>query len=186
MRDPDPHPPFHFDSIGCPWGGRLYLMPCPGRQRMDDQGRVFRRHLQTDLDQLAHYEIKAVITLLPKEEMQHYQVLDLPQAIAKRGWIWWHWPVLDRGIADEHVFQQIRATAPKLRDILQKGGGIAIHCAAGLGRTGTLAAQLLVMQGVEPDQAILDIRQARQGSIETLAQEQAIRDQKIEDGSVIV
>jgi protein-tyrosine phosphatase len=186
MSDPDPQHPFHFDSIACPWGGRLYLMSCPGRQGMDDQGRVWRRDLQADLDQLAHHGIEAVITLLPEEEMQHYQVLDLPQAIAKRDWVWWHWPVTDRAIADEHISKQIQATAPKLRDILQKGGGIAIHCAAGLGRTGTLAAQLLVMQGVEPDQAILEIRQARRGSIETLAQEQAVRDQKIEDGSVLV
>ena len=54
---------------------------------------------------------------------------------------------------------------------------MAVHCAAGLGRTGTLAAQLLVLQGVAPDEAILRVRQARPGTIETPAQEQAVSDQ---------
>ena len=46
---------------------------------------------------------------------------------------------------------------------------------AGLGRTGTMAAKMLVGFGVSPEDAIASVRQARPGTIETAAQEQYIR-----------
>ena len=157
----------------------MYLLPCPGRQGVDDHGRLWRRDLEQDLDVLAQRKIDALVTLLPDPEMQHYRVTDLPQAVARRGWRWWHWPVTDMAVADHTVLTQIQNAVPLLRQTWHNGGAIALHCAAGLGRTGTLAAQLLVMQGVTPEQAILDVRQARPGAIETLAQEQAVKAQKL-------
>jgi ADP-ribosyl-[dinitrogen reductase] hydrolase len=46
-----------------------------------------------------------------------------------------------------------------------------MHCYAGLGRTGTIAARLLVEHGMRPDVAIAQVRKIRPGSIETLEQE---------------
>jgi ADP-ribosylglycohydrolase len=48
----------------------------------------------------------------------------------------------------------------------------------GLGRTGTIAARLLVEFGVDPEKAIREIRMARPGSIETREQEEYVRKQK--------
>ena len=45
-----------------------------------------------------------------------------------------------------------------------------VHCAAGLGRTGMLAAMLLTELGVSPTDAIRRVRAARPGAIETEAQ----------------
>jgi len=45
------------------------------------------------------------------------------------------------------------------------------HCAAGLGRTGTVVAKLLTDSfGLTADEAITQVRQARPGTIETAAQ----------------
>ena len=49
-----------------------------------------------------------------------------------------------------------------------------IHCRGGLGRTGTIGGRLLVEFGDEPDIAIKKMREARQGSIETAAQEKYV------------
>jgi protein-tyrosine phosphatase len=42
-----------------------------------------------------------------------------------------------------------------------------VHCAAGLGRTGTFAAALLRSLGIAPDAAIALVRATRPGAIET-------------------
>lgn len=58
----------------------------------------------------------------------------------------------------------------------QSGLGVAVHCAAGRGRTGTILAAYFVSQGKTAEAAIDHVRQLRPGSIETPEQEQAVRD----------
>jgi atypical dual specificity phosphatase len=51
---------------------------------------------------------------------------------------------------------------------------VLVHCQAGIGRTGTLLACFLVTQGIDPAQAILDVRRRRPGSLEVYTQEYAV------------
>ncbi len=52
--------------------------------------------------------------------------------------------------------------------------GVALHCAAGLGRTGTMLACWLVQQGLSARDAITRVRRLRPGSIETDEQAEAV------------
>jgi ADP-ribosyl-[dinitrogen reductase] hydrolase len=68
----------------------------------------------------------------------------------------------------------MQTALPALLEKVQSGATIVIHCAAGLGRTGTLAAQMLVHAGMNPSDAIATVRAARPGTIETPEQAQAV------------
>lgn len=54
------------------------------------------------------------------------------------------------------------------------GGACAVHCQAGLGRTGTVIAAWLVRRGRAPQEAIEEVRRVRPGSVETRAQEESV------------
>lgn len=58
-----------------------------------------------------------------------------------------------------------------LLEAARQGKRIFIHCRGGLGRTGTLAGRLLIENGLEPEAAINEVREARKGAIETALQE---------------
>ena len=55
------------------------------------------------------------------------------------------------------------------------GRPVLVHCGAGYGRTGTILACYLVFSGMDADAAIALVRERRPGSIETPAQEDAVR-----------
>ncbi len=54
--------------------------------------------------------------------------------------------------------------------------GVAVHCAAGLGRTGVVLACYLIDKGLNATNAIARIRRLRPGSIETEDQEKAVEE----------
>ncbi len=53
---------------------------------------------------------------------------------------------------------------------------VLLHCRGGLGRTGVVAARLLMEFGVPVKDAVRTVRAARPGTIETSAQERYLRD----------
>ena len=70
--------------------------------------------------------------------------------------------------------EQIELGVAAIAEALSCGSRVAVHCGAGLGRTGTLLACYLVQRGMAAEEAICRIRTARPGSIETPEQEAAV------------
>lgn len=74
------------------------------------------------------------------------------------------------------TLNQMQAFANEVHSVITSGQAAAAHCAAGMGRTGTMLAAYLIATGVQPKEAIKTIRTKRPGSIETVDQEQALYD----------
>jgi atypical dual specificity phosphatase len=69
--------------------------------------------------------------------------------------------------------QTVEAVAAIDRTIAD-GEGVLVHCAWGVGRTGTLLACYLVATGMRPDTAIARVRELRPGSLEVDEQVDAV------------
>lgn len=69
---------------------------------------------------------------------------------------------------------QLEAAVEYIEAAVNAGGACAVHCGAGLGRTGTVVAAWLVRRGRSAHEAIAEVRRIRPGSVETREQEAAV------------
>jgi hypothetical protein len=80
-------------------------------------------------------------------------------------------PIADFSVPDAQWEKLWLGASPNIHSVLMRGGKVCIHCMGGYGRTGMVAARLLVEFGVQPEEAIARVRLARPGAIELPQQE---------------
>jgi atypical dual specificity phosphatase len=83
-----------------------------------------------------------------------------------------HVPVPDMDVPAVDQIEQVISVIDKAK---AAGMGVAVHCLAGRGRTGTVLAAYFVHRGLSAREAIQKVRDLRPGSIEVPEQEDAIR-----------
>jgi len=132
--------------------GRLYLSAMPGRYGAwtRDQEALFGKG--TDL----------IVALTSLDEIRRNSP-EYAQAIesGRLPWKFEHFPILDFGApADRAAFLGL---ARSVAASLQGGENVVIHCGAGIGRTGTLAICVLLVLGVELDEARQVVKEAGSG-----------------------
>jgi ADP-ribosyl-[dinitrogen reductase] hydrolase len=156
--------------------GRIGMTLCPGKQQHWGLSGHWARDLDADLRVIAESGARTLVSLIEDHEFKSLKVESLGEQAQRLGLEWLHLPIVDRGLPDSGFEQHWREWAgERLRQRLKAGELVVLHCMGGLGRTGTLAARLLIELGESPASAIGRVRAARRGTIETDGQEDYVR-----------
>lgn len=137
--------------------GQLIFTPCPGTKDTS---------VAEALDALKEAGASALLTLMPTEELSQNEVENLPEQCKQRGIEWFHLPVEDDQAPAEAFQTAWEANREQIKQLLTEGKNIAIHCKGGSGRTGLVAAQLLIECGVPFRQAVGEVHALRPRAIQ--------------------
>lgn len=152
--------------------GQLGMTLAPGRKSQGLSGQ-WNRDLELDLDRLQnHYHCDRLVSLIEDHELIGMGIPTLYELVKQRGIALSRLAMVDGGTPSN--FEAYRSLVSELIQALSAGETIVIHCRAGLGRTGMLAASILTARGLDPAEAIAAIRTLRPRAVETRAQEQII------------
>jgi protein-tyrosine phosphatase len=113
----------------------------------------------------------AVLGLLPEDEAASLGLQGTIAAFEAADIPYHAHPITDYGTPDpdfETAWPELRAG---LLAVLKNEGRVFVHCRAGYGRSGTIAAALLIAGGMPAAAAIDLVRRNRPGAIETPGQE---------------
>jgi protein-tyrosine phosphatase len=132
-----------------PWSGKLALAARPrGGDWLEDEIEGWR-----------NAGIDTVLSLLTPEEERDLELKDEAREVKKRGMRFVSFPIQDRKVP---VSQPGLVAAMENLDVdLSAGKNLVIHCRQGIGRTGLVAACLLVMKGLSSGAAIGALSAAR-------------------------
>lgn len=159
-------PPPSVSRLDLPgFAGSLLLGPCPGRRKEALDDTASRAALTGDLSWLAAKGATGLLSLVEAKEFPD----GFASAIRAAGLEWTHLPIPDYGVPDADFMAGWRRLDLARR--LREGESWAIHCRAGLGRTGTIAALLFVESGMSAADAVAQIRREHDAAaVETQAQ----------------
>ena len=138
----------HLFTIDQPGPGTLSTMAKPrGGDWLADEMTALR---------VAGVDI--LTSALTTAELHDLDLIHEPQTARDAGLQFISMPIHDRGTPDPAVdLPQLRRLAERLR----AGDHIVVHCRFGIGRASLLAASILVLNGLPPDQTWTRLEQAR-------------------------
>jgi ADP-ribosyl-[dinitrogen reductase] hydrolase len=146
---------------------------CPGKKQPSSVTGGWSRDLVLDLHAIKDWGAQVLVSLLESHEFLSVRVSpeEISRLTSSLGIEWIDAPIVDGAIPNESFLDKWRIVAPRLRDVVSRGGAVVFCCIGGLGRTGMIAACLLVEAGYSPAEAIGAVRDARRGTIENSRQE---------------
>lgn len=128
---------------------RLAVMPRPrGGEDLPDQIAALRGA-----------KIDMMLSLLEAHEVRELELKQQATLCAKEGIAYYAFPIPDRGVPAS--MKEFALLAKQLHEALLQGKSLAIHCRAGIGRTGLFAACLLHLSGVPKAQIFALLSKAR-------------------------
>jgi ADP-ribosyl-[dinitrogen reductase] hydrolase len=168
--------PLRIDAVDTGQGrGQIGITFAPGKDDPDAISGHWARDLTADLDAIAAWKAKAVVTLIEPHEISRLCISNLGPEIQSRGMEWVHMPIIDVSTPGPEFETKWPEVSGRLRSRLAAGENILVHCRGGLGRARMVAARLLVETGADPEDAMERVRAVRPRAIETRQQEQWVR-----------
>ncbi|MGP8243577.1 MAG: dual specificity protein phosphatase family protein [Bryobacteraceae bacterium] len=132
-----------------PWPGRLALAARPrGGDWLVDEIASWRRD-----------GIEAVLSLLTPEEERDLDLETERREAEAQGIEFLSFPIPDREVPSSEA--EMTLALEKLDGALSSGKNVVVHCRQGIGRTGLVAACLLVSRGLSPEAAVSRLSAAR-------------------------
>jgi len=146
-----------------PWPGKVAVAARPrGGDWLEEDVRRWRAN---DFD--------TVLSLLTSPEEMALDLRRESDVVKASGMNFLSLPIPDREVPVSET--EVSAVLENLNRKLASGKNVLIHCRQGIGRSGLIAACLLVSQGLKPQKAISQVEIARGIPIpETIAQKQWI------------
>ena len=142
-----------------PWPGRLAIVPRPrGGDWLENEVRAWKK-----------MGFDVVVSLLTTDELDELGLADEADLSRAQGLQFCEFPIPDLGIPKSSA--AARELVDNLRSDLDVGKQIAIHCRQGIGRSGLIAAGVLIVSGVEPELAIRQVSAARGLSVPETAEQ---------------
>ncbi|MDC0037359.1 tyrosine-protein phosphatase [Alphaproteobacteria bacterium] len=153
--------------------GKIFLTCFPGRSgsKVSFEEDIFLE----ELNNFFSLNSNTVVTLVKDNEIE--KLCDkkfFVQKIYSHNLKWIHMPIVDLKSPDHKFMDKWQTTKVLLKNDLIEGRNIVLHCMGGKGRTGTIAAILLIEFGEKYKEAIKIVRKKRKGAIETKEQEEFI------------
>lgn len=168
--------PIRIDTVAAnPGWGLIGMSFCPGKKQLNGLTGSWSRDLYLDLARIRDWRATIVVSLIEAQEFAFLDIEALPDVVAELGMQWRHGPIPDRHPPHQQFMLGWPILKGELMDELSSGKNIFIHCMGGLGRTGVVAAMLLIEAGYSANQAITAVRSSRPHTIETSAQEDFVR-----------
>ncbi|MGB8768897.1 MAG: dual specificity protein phosphatase family protein [Candidatus Korobacteraceae bacterium] len=125
-----------------PWPGKLAVAARPrGGDWLQDEMKSWRRA-----------GIDAVVSLLTPDEEREFKLQDEGRDASAQGMTYLSLPIHDRQVPNSE--SALNSTLQQVDGFLSSGKNVLVHCRQGIGRTGLVAACLLVNKGWEPDAAV--------------------------------
>ena len=153
--------------------GKIILTCFPGRygEKISFKESIFFKELK-NFNQL---NCSFIVSLVENNELKKlYNKKEFVRHIYTNNLKWIHMSISDLKAPDHHFIEKWHTTKVLLKNDLIDGSNIVVHCMGGKGRSGTVAAILLIEFGEQNKNAIDIVRDKRKGAIETKEQEDFI------------
>lgn len=172
--------PLPIAVVPTPGGGVIGLAMAPGKRQPDAITGPWERDIDADFTAIVEFGAHAVVTLMETSELTGVAIPadKVRAAAAQRGIGWVHWPIVDFAAPDATFEAAWAREAAAVCDQLAGGGRVLVHCRGGRGRSGLVAARLLIELGVSNADAFAAVRAAQPLAMETTVQEDHVRGYK--------